>query len=117
VLTIEDPDMKMADPVPQFEYFISQLASLHSSMAYIHLVEPGVDKLTPTGFQPDDVPKTETNDSFRKIWAPRAFISCGNYTRQKAIDVAEEKGDIIAFGRYFICNVSVSCFYSTLSMS
>ncbi|KAH6910508.1 NADH:flavin oxidoreductase/NADH oxidase [Coprinopsis sp. MPI-PUGE-AT-0042] len=97
-------DMKMDDPVPQFEYFISQLAGLHSNLAYIHLVEPGVDKFSATGFVPDVVPESETNDHFRKIWAPRAFISCGNYTRNTAIETAEKKGDIIAFGRHFITN-------------
>jgi NADPH2 dehydrogenase len=99
-------DMRMEDPVPQFSYFIAQLAELHPSLAYIHLVEPGVDKLT-TGFAPEDnVLETDTNDPFRKIWAPRPFISCGNYVRDSAIDVAERKGDIVAFGRYFITNVS-----------
>ena len=100
--------MKMDNPIPQFEYFISQLAKLHSNLAYIHLIEPGVDKLSFEGYVPDEARPTEmeTNDHFRTIWAPRPFISCGNYTREKAIEIAEQKGDIVAFGRSFIANVS-----------
>ena len=107
--------MKMEDPVPQFEYFISQLAKLHSNLAYVHLVEPGVDKISISGYTADEVrpTKRETNDYFRKIWAPRPFISCGNYTRETAIEVAEEKGDIVAFGRHFMATVRNSHFSTT----
>ena len=42
----------------------------------------------------------------REIWYPRPLISAGGYTRDHALEVAETKGDLIAFGRYFISNVS-----------
>ncbi len=51
----------------------------------------------------------QSNDFIREIWAPRAIISAGGYTRQSAIETADTKGDLIAFGRPFIGNVSMTC--------
>lgn len=49
--------------------------------------------------------RTQSNDFLRKIWAPRAFISAGGYTRDTAMKRADETGEMIAFGRWFIANV------------
>ncbi|KAH6893968.1 NADH:flavin oxidoreductase/NADH oxidase [Coprinopsis sp. MPI-PUGE-AT-0042] len=92
-------DMKMENPVPQFEHFISCLVKTHPSLAYLHFIEPTISGLTSA-----PAAEWETNDYFRKAWGPRPFISCGDYTRESAINVAETKGDIIAFGRAFIAN-------------
>ena len=50
----------------------------------------------------------QSNDFIREIWGPRPIISAGGYDRDLAIEFADTKGDLIAFGRYFISNVSVS---------
>ncbi|KAH6888263.1 NADH:flavin oxidoreductase/NADH oxidase [Coprinopsis sp. MPI-PUGE-AT-0042] len=92
-------DMRMKDPIPQFEHFMSSLVSSHPDLAYVHFVEPEI-----SGTISVRAKEGETNDPFRKIWGSRPFISCGAYTREKAIEVAEEKGDIVAFGRPFIAN-------------
>lgn len=47
----------------------------------------------------------QTNDFIRKIWLPRTLMSAGRYTRESAIQRAEETGELIAFGRRFISNV------------
>ncbi|KAJ2918835.1 hypothetical protein MD484_g1623, partial [Candolleomyces efflorescens] len=96
-------DMKMKDPVPQFTHFVSALARDHPNLAYLHVVEaPSVEERIDTqGLA--DVPE-ESNDFLRQIWAPRPFISCGLYTRDSAIEGAEKKGDIIAFGHHFTSN-------------
>ena len=52
----------------------------------------------------EDLEERESNDFLRKIWAPKPLITAGAYTRELAIKTAEEKGDIIAVGRYFISN-------------
>ncbi|EIN05622.1 NADH:flavin oxidoreductase/NADH oxidase [Punctularia strigosozonata HHB-11173 SS5] len=95
-------DMRMADPIPQFSYLIRAMRDAHPDMAFIHLVEPRVSGGSDCNSQHDD----ESNDFARDIWRGdgRAFISAGGYTREKAITVAEEKGDLIAFGRTFISN-------------
>ena len=48
----------------------------------------------------------EQNDFLRKIWAPLPYVSAGAYTRELALKSAEEKGELVAVGRYFISNVS-----------
>uniref|UniRef100_A0A8H8CE90 NADH:flavin oxidoreductase/NADH oxidase N-terminal domain-containing protein n=1 Tax=Psilocybe cubensis TaxID=181762 RepID=A0A8H8CE90_PSICU len=86
-------NMHMIDPVPQFTHLVESIVNKHPDMAYLHVVEP--DK---------GAPETESNDFLRDIWAPRPFISCGDYTRETAIKRADETGNLIAFGRYFISN-------------
>ncbi|KAH9945536.1 hypothetical protein B0H21DRAFT_822999 [Amylocystis lapponica] len=92
-------DMRMADPVPTFTYFVAQLAARHPDLAYVHVVEPRVqgplDRVAWEG---------ESNDFLREIWAPRPFISAGGYDRVSALAAAEEKGDLVAIGRFFISN-------------
>ncbi|KAG2006352.1 NADH:flavin oxidoreductase/NADH oxidase [Coprinopsis cinerea AmutBmut pab1-1] len=89
-------DMRMKDPMPQFVHFVTELAKSHPNLAYIHLTEAAANGTPPS--------ESESNDPLREAWAPRPFISCGGYTRETAIDVAEKKGDLIAFGADFIAN-------------
>ncbi|TFK24188.1 NADH:flavin oxidoreductase/NADH oxidase [Coprinopsis marcescibilis] len=89
-------------PIPQYLHFVSEMAKAHSKLAYLHMVEP---RHNPSDWKTPRVPKEgESNDVFRKAWAPRPFISCGCYTRETAIETAERKGDLIAFGQAFIAN-------------
>ena len=99
----------MKDPKPTFAFLVSQLAERHPDLAYLHLIEPRV-----SGSETRDeasVSDEWTNDFLREIWAPRPLISAGAYTRDSAIRVADTKGDLIAFGRQYISNVS-GTFYS-----
>ncbi|KAJ3981636.1 hypothetical protein F5890DRAFT_1575016 [Lentinula detonsa] len=96
--------MRMKDPKPTFRYFVEELKKAHPTLSYIHVIEPRVD-----GFENrTDVPEWENNDFIREIWTQegnsRWFISAGGITRDSAIQAADEKGDIIAFGRPFIAN-------------
>ncbi|KAF7792773.1 hypothetical protein EIP86_003871 [Pleurotus ostreatoroseus] len=92
-------DMGMKNPVPQFSHVVSELARRHPSFAYVHVIEPRVD-----GLQDIEIPEGQSNDFIRDIWRPRPLISAGGYNREIALDVAETKGDLIAFGRLFISN-------------
>ncbi|KAJ7131420.1 hypothetical protein C8R44DRAFT_699213 [Mycena epipterygia] len=97
-------DMGMQDPKPTFAYLVSQLVKRHPEFAYIHVVEPCIDAINLR----DVVPEGWSNDFFRDIWvcpqSNRRFISAGGYTRDLALEFANEKDDIIAFGRLFIAN-------------
>jgi NADPH2 dehydrogenase len=97
-------DMRMADPIPTFSYVVEQIKARHPDFAYIHLVEPRVKGAETL---PDGAPEGEQNDFIRAIWSPRPLVTAGGYDRKIALEVAEEKGDIIAFGRHFISNVSL----------
>ncbi|KAI8996263.1 NADH:flavin oxidoreductase/NADH oxidase [Trametes punicea] len=92
-------DMRMADPVPTFTYFVSQIAQRWPELAYLHVVNPGL-----AGSANIDRRAGESNDFIRKIWLPRPLISAGRYTRETAIKRAEETGELTAFGRLFLAN-------------
>ncbi|KAJ3848751.1 hypothetical protein EV368DRAFT_68001 [Lentinula lateritia] len=96
--------MRMKDPKPTFRYFVEQLKKAHPALSYIHVVEPRID-----GFEfRTDLPEWENNDFIREVWTQegnsRWLISAGGATRENAIQSADEKGDIVAFGRPFIAN-------------
>jgi len=83
-------EMRSADPVPAFTYFVTQIKERFPNLAYISIVEP--------------TSVYESNDFIRDIWSPRPIISANSYSRDKALAVAEQKGDLIAFGRDFLAN-------------
>ena len=94
--------MGMADAKPQFSHLVTSLKTRYPDLAYLSLLEPrlakGLDELVST-----DV----TNDFVRDIWAPRPLMSSGGFTLESAEERADQTGDLIAIGRYFISNVSV----------
>ncbi|KAI4518478.1 NADH:flavin oxidoreductase/NADH oxidase [Schizophyllum commune Loenen D] len=94
--------MTLADPVPQFTYFVQQLAITHPTLAYIHVIEARVKGAMTLPVE--DYDPAKSTDFIRDIWAPRPLISCGAYSRELAIEVAEKKGDLIAVGRPFASN-------------
>jgi NADPH2 dehydrogenase len=94
--------MRMADPIPTYTYLVQQIKARHPDLAYLHLVEPRVDGVEKT--LSGGAPPGEQNDFLRKIWSPCPIITTGGYDRKLALDVAEEKGDIIGFGRHFLAN-------------
>jgi NADPH2 dehydrogenase len=100
----------MKHPAPQFAFLVSQLREAYPRLAYLHVVEPrvsgGVDRKAFEG---------ESNDFLRMIWnGPdnetngSVYLSAGGYSLHDALRDAEEKGDLIAFGRIYIPNVSAS---------
>jgi NADPH2 dehydrogenase len=93
--------MKMANPVPQYSHFVATLKSKHPTLAYLHVIEPRIDGTIEAVVQSGE---HESNDFIRAIWKPRPLISAGGYTRQGALKRAE-KGELIAFGRFYISNV------------
>lgn len=110
----------MKDPVPTFTYLVKQIAQRYPSLAYLHVLEPratgDTDVLEPIGAGEvrlffaalascDTHDHRQSNDFIRDIWRPRPLISAGGYTYETALEVAETKGDLIAFGRLFISNV------------
>lgn len=113
-------DMGMADPIPTYTYFITELKTRYPSLAYLHVTEPrvsgAVDRTELTSENPTDFAH-ESNDLFRELWASgegaerRVYISAGGYTPEEAkktVDRAEREGrnECVAFGRLFIANVS-----------
>lgn len=111
-------DMRMEDPKPTFSYLLSEFVKRVPELAYVHLVEPGIKGIVSVSCASHEVSacfretsaaimttNLQSNDFIREIWSPRPIISAGAYTRDTAIQRAETKGDLIAFGRPFIGNV------------
>lgn len=80
------------------------LLCVQRTYRFIHVVEPraagNLDRVPLPG---------ESNDFLREVWGSKPYIAAGGFTAEDAVKVAEEKGGLVAFGRYFIANVSHSC--------
>jgi NADPH2 dehydrogenase len=91
----------MKDAQAQFGHFVTSLKAQHPNLAFLHLVEPRF-----VGVFAEVKESDVTNDYVREIWAPKPLISSGGFTLESAKERAEKTGDLVAFGRYFISNVS-----------
>lgn len=95
--------MRMADPVPQFTYLITELRKI-GKLAYLHLVEPNV-----SGNADKKAGQEESLDFALKAWDwNSAVIFAGGYTLERANAALQTKGKdrnvAFAFGRHFISN-------------
>ena len=96
----------MADPIPTFSYLIGKLKDKHPNLAYIHSIEARV--IANYDVDAEKISDNETNDTFRKIWGERPFITNGGFkTSDNKVDTVKEKGGLVAMGRYFISNVGI----------
>ncbi|KAL5483568.1 hypothetical protein ACEPAI_8800 [Sanghuangporus weigelae] len=99
-------DMGMPHPHPTFAYLVSRIREAYPRFSYLHVVEPRVAGVN------DRTPRIgESLDFLRAIWKnPESekdgsmFMAAGGYTAKDAVRVAEETGDLIAFGRFYISN-------------
>ncbi|KAK1232841.1 hypothetical protein PQX77_004007 [Marasmius sp. AFHP31] len=104
----QDPEMVDKDPVPMYSYLVKELKKAHPSLAYIHVVDPRVVGVT------DVEPENRSNDFIREIWTKgpggneaedgRRLISAGGYDLKSGAELADTKGDLVAYGRLFISN-------------
>ena len=90
--------MKLADPIPQFTYLITELKRY--KLAYLHLVESRVSGA-------DDIEGSENLHFALKAWDNSSPVMvCGGYTAESAkvaVDIDYKGFDVlVAFGRYFI---------------
>ncbi|KAL0061979.1 hypothetical protein AAF712_011134 [Marasmius tenuissimus] len=96
------------DPIPAYSYLAKELKKAHPTLAFIHLVEPRVDGVT------DVDPRNHNNDFIREIWTQgsegtqtgygQRLISAGGYDLESGAEFADTKGDLVAYGRWFISN-------------
>jgi len=86
------------NPVPIFSHLVEELRRRHPNFGYLHVIEPCVRDVFDRG---DRGPEEESNDFLRDIWAGKPWMSAGSFSRESALKQADEKGELIAFGRYF----------------
>ncbi|KAH7034605.1 uncharacterized protein B0I36DRAFT_381508 [Microdochium trichocladiopsis] len=105
-------DMKMAEPLPQFEYLINELKALGGesgrNLAYLHFIEArvhGNDEKVDEGEAADQ----ETVAPLVKLWGNASpVLLAGGFTGEsarKVVDGTLKEYDVgIVFGRHFISN-------------
>ncbi|KAL0575575.1 hypothetical protein V5O48_006391 [Marasmius crinis-equi] len=97
------------DPIPTYSYLVNELKKAHPRLAYIHVVDPRVD-----GDENVEDVGHRSNEFIREIWTKgpggneaedgRRLISAGNYNLATGAELADNKGDLVAYGRRFISN-------------
>ncbi|THH03299.1 hypothetical protein EW145_g6368 [Phellinidium pouzarii] len=86
--------MRMADPIPTFSHYVTEIRKRNPDLAYLHAVEGAMEG--------------DSNDFAREIWGVgkaegAVFLSSGGHNRETALKNTE-KGDVVVFGRWFISN-------------
>ena len=100
VLIVLILDMRMPDPLLTFRALVSRLHDTYPDLGYLHAVKPRI-----AGAAERESKVDESNDDLCKIWGSRPYLAAGGFTREDAIQTAEEKGGLVVFGRHFISNV------------
>ncbi|KAF8603013.1 FMN-linked oxidoreductase [Ceratobasidium sp. AG-I] len=93
--------MGMRNPIPTYTYIISELVKRHSDLAYIHMIEPGIEGII------EGAPQTlEEGIIFAsQLWSPRVYMTGGGYTPESALKTADKyENTAVAIGRMFISN-------------
>lgn len=96
--------MGMENPGPQFTYLIRTIRDLYPEFAYLHVLEPRIDGATDR--ETISVDQLKERDALHALWDPKPLISAGGYDREMGLAVAQKKGQLVAYGRLFISNVS-----------
>jgi len=116
--------MGMKDPVPTYTYYIIQIIQRHPDLAYLHATEKHIESPEEGQNTSADAFMSEgtENDFIRELWSAygtngRRLITAGGYTRETGMRVAQRKGDLIAYGRLFISNVSFFSLCATLALT
>ncbi|KIY72910.1 FMN-linked oxidoreductase [Cylindrobasidium torrendii FP15055 ss-10] len=99
--------MDTVDAVPVFTALVNAVKERYPKLAYLHIVEPRVLGLYD---RKDGTPEGESNDFVRDLLKGTdiPLISAGGYTTESAVETADQKGDLIAFGRYYISNPDIA---------
>ncbi|KAK1220729.1 hypothetical protein PQX77_016555 [Marasmius sp. AFHP31] len=102
-------DAGVEDPMPTYIHLVRELREAHPSLAYVHVIEPRVDGIETVAEVTD-----RSNDGIREIWMSclegnetengRRWITAGAYDLVSGTALADNKGDLVAYGRWFISN-------------
>lgn len=79
-------------------YLMSEIAKRFPKLAYIHAIEPR------KYWSGHKLVSSEQNTSFLQKYWKGPFITAGGYDPETAVQAANERGVLVAFGRNFIAN-------------
>ncbi|KAF8600095.1 putative NADPH2 dehydrogenase chain OYE2 [Ceratobasidium sp. AG-I] len=98
-------EMGMRNPIPTYSYIISELVKQHPELAYIHMIQPGIESSGEGVPQALDEGVEPSNDFAYNLWTPRTYITGGGYTPTSASEtVSKSENTGVALGRLFISN-------------
>lgn len=90
------------DPYETFIPWVQAIADAQPRLAYVHAVGPRANGTTT--LRDDKITQADDLDPFRQILKNKIpFMVAGAYGPENAIADADKTGDLIAFGRWFIC--------------
>ena len=108
--------MREEKPIPTFSCLLSQIKVRQPKISYVHV--NGHTEELPQGISAaeDTVVKEREADierpstePLRTIWKsepnPGVFITCEGHTPERAYIFSKEKGDLVAFAKWYISNV------------
>ncbi|KAL0572976.1 hypothetical protein V5O48_008990 [Marasmius crinis-equi] len=94
------------DPKPTYSHVVRELKRAHPTLAYIHVIDRRVQGEEII----DEAEVRQRNQFIREIWtggnenSGRRLISAGGHTLKTGTELADTKGDLVAYGRTFISN-------------
>ncbi|CAE6427471.1 unnamed protein product [Rhizoctonia solani] len=98
-------EMGMRNPVPTYTYIVSELVKRYSELAYIHMIEPGINSADNGTTQELYEGVIASNDFAFEMWSPRTYLTGGGYDHKSAPKTADRlKNAAIVIGRLFISN-------------
>ncbi|KAF8600096.1 NADH:flavin oxidoreductase/NADH oxidase [Ceratobasidium sp. AG-I] len=98
-------EVGMKNPIPTYSYIISELAKRHSELAYIHMIQPGIESAGEGVPQELEDGIEPSNDFAYNLWSPRTYITGGGYTPTAASETVSKFANTgVALGRLFISN-------------
>lgn len=98
--------MREPNPEETFSYVISKIKENYPQLAFVHLVEPPAREGNDARKSAEQHEQEESNEFIRKIWQPLPLIVTGDFQPETAKRTVDEKDGLVAFGRWFISNVS-----------
>ncbi|WVQ76377.1 hypothetical protein IAR50_006042 [Cryptococcus sp. DSM 104548] len=97
-------EVREDDPLGTFIPLLDNLLEAHPDLAFIHAVEPRAEGTDSVELKE----ATDSLDALRTLVKQKGkgtkFIVAGGYKAEDAKKHADETGDLVAFGRYFISN-------------
>ena len=89
----------MANPYPQFTYYVEQLAQRFPTLAYVHAVEARIDGA-------EDGDGTESIGFLHDAWGrDRVFLRAGGFTLDNSVEATDgDPKTVVVVGRHYISN-------------
>ena len=105
--TFQDMLMTAPERLAQFSHLVGEIKKLYPEFAYLHIVGPrasGAESKNAEDVKDEHFQELET---LRKLWGDQPLITAGGLNREMGLEIVQKNNHaLVAYGRYFIANVS-----------